>query len=79
MTLRTKVLTREFDENENLISETWDDFCFDLTHYIAHARDKNFCELYLMGMSHSVLVQLSFEEIAFELENLNTFERISLN
>lgn len=79
MTLTTKVLTREFDENDKLISETWDDFCFNLTHYIAHARDENGCELYLLGMNHSVMVQLSFEEIAFELENLNIFERISLN
>ena len=79
MTLRTKVLTREYDEDENLISETWDDFSFSLTHYIAHARDEHGCELYLYGMNHSVMVQLSFEEIAFELDNLNTFERISLN
>ena len=79
MILKTKVLTREFNEDEQLISESWDDFCFSLSHYIAQARDEYGCELYLIGMAHSVMVQLSFEEIAFELDNLNTFERISLN
>ena len=79
MILKTKVLTREFNEDEQLISESWEDFSFSLSHYVAHARNEYGCELFLIGMANSVMVQLSFKEIAFELDNLNTFERISLN
>jgi len=78
MLIRTKVLNIEYKEGD-IKTEQWDDFQFRLNGYLAHAMEGDYSELFLNGLPHSIIIQLSFDELSAELEILNNFETISLN
>jgi len=73
MLIQTKIYC-ELDE-----TNWWDDYMFDLSNYISHSRSDDFSLLLLRGMDGPVTIQLSFEDLATQLQILNTFETISLN
>jgi hypothetical protein len=77
MTIQTKILC--IDETEHSTVEVWEKFRFDVRCYISHSEHDYGSTLYLSGMPGPVVIQLTFEELSFELENLNTFEYLSMN
>ena len=77
MLINTKMLIVDYTDNGK--NEYWENFCFDLKQYVAHAMEGDFSEIFLSGLPHSIVVQLSFEELTAELEIFNTFETVSLN
>jgi hypothetical protein len=79
MRIKTKLLVIEEDENGEIVSSYWDDFQFDMRQYGAHCEHEQGCLVYLTGLPYPFIIQLSFDELAVELDFLNNFETISLN
>ena len=79
MLIKTKLFVIEEDETGDIVESYWDDFNFDLKNYGAHCEHEQGSLLYLVGLPHPFVIQLSFKELSLQLEFLNNFETISLN
>ena len=79
MTIKTKILCKEIIDCAETPREYWENFEFDVRHYVAHSEHDDGSILYLSGLLVSMVVKLSFEELSEKLQIFNSFDNIGLN
>ena len=79
MIIKTKILCVSIDEATEKRTSWWDEFEFNLDHYVCHAFDEDGSCLHLAGLNYPMVIKLTFDELSELLKKRYSFETIALN